>query len=64
MAKELPPSQRRRLERERTAGIDPDDDAAKWLEETEPAPLPPESKTGRKSVTLHRWRQAQLRKPR
>jgi hypothetical protein len=62
VGKELPPSQRRRLERERNLGLDPEDEAAKWIEEhapTQPAPTP---KAGRKSVTLHRWRQAQQRK--
>jgi hypothetical protein len=58
------PSQRRRLERERTMGLDPTDDAAKWIEQNDAAPPPPGSKSSRKSKTLHRWRQAQLRKPR
>jgi hypothetical protein len=64
VGKELPPSQRRRLERERTLGLDPEDEAAKWIEEHDPVPPTAEPKAGRKSVTLHRWRQAQLRKPR
>jgi hypothetical protein len=64
MAKDLPPSQRRRLERERTLGLDPSDEAAKWIEEHGAPPPAPEPKAGRKSKTLHRWRQAQLRKPR
>jgi hypothetical protein len=64
VGKELPPSQRRRLERERTLGLDPEDEAAKWIEENAPERPAPEPKAGRKSVTLHRWRQAQLRKPR
>jgi hypothetical protein len=63
MADNLPPSQRRRLERERTLGLDPADDAAQWIEEHDPAP-PPESKKRRKAKALHRWRQEQLRKPR
>ena len=42
-------------------GLEPDDDAAKWLEQADPAPPPAVPKAARKSVTLHRWRQAQLR---
>jgi hypothetical protein len=64
MAKDLASSRRRRLDRERTLGLDPTDEAAKWIEEHDPAPPAPEPKAGRKSKTLHRWRQAQLRKPR
>jgi hypothetical protein len=62
MTREPHPSQRRRLERERTAGLDPTDEASEWLashDAPRPAPAP---KAGRKSVTLHRWRQAQERK--
>jgi hypothetical protein len=62
MAKEPHPSQRKRLERERTMGLDPKDDASTWLTEHDPPPTAPEPKAGRKSVTLHRWRQAQQRK--
>jgi hypothetical protein len=64
MANDLPPPQRRRLERERTLGLDPADDAAKWIEEHDASPPPLESKARRKSKALHRWRQAQLRRPR
>jgi hypothetical protein len=62
MAKDLPPAQRRRLERERTMGLDPADEAARWIEAHDPTPPAPVPKAGRKSKTLHRWRQAQLRK--
>jgi hypothetical protein len=62
MAKEPQPSQRRRLERERTAGLDPTDEASEWLAGHDPPPPAPAPKAGRKSVTLHRWRQAQARK--
>jgi hypothetical protein len=48
-------------ERERTAGLDPDDDAARWLAEHDPKPEPPPSKSAHKSKTLHRWRQRQQR---
>lgn len=43
-------------ERERLAGLDPSDEAARWLAEhdAEPAPAPP--KSARKSKALHRWR--------
>ena len=64
MANELPPSQRRRLERERTMGLDPTDEAAKWIEGHDASPPPATSKSSQKSKALHRWRQAQLRKPR
>jgi hypothetical protein len=49
----------RRADRERQAGLDPDDDAARWLEEHDPKPPPPESKSRFKSRELHRWRRAQ-----
>jgi hypothetical protein len=64
VANNLPPSQRRRLERERTLGLDPTDEAAKWIDEHDAPPPVPESKTSQKSKALHRWRQAQLQKPR
>ena len=44
-------------ERERTAGLDPDDEAARWLREHDPPPEPTESKSARKSKELHKWRQ-------
>jgi hypothetical protein len=44
-------------ERERAAGLDHDDDAARWLAENEPKPEPPQSKSAFKSKALHRWRQ-------
>ena len=47
-------------ERERAAGLDPDDEAARWLEEHDPAP-PAAPKAASKSKTLHRFRQEQLR---
>jgi hypothetical protein len=48
-------------ERERTAGLDPDDEAARWLEEHDPKPEPQPPKGAFKSKTLHRWRQRQQR---
>ena len=47
----------KRGERERAVGVDPEDEAARWLEEHDPKPPPPESKSRFKSKELHRWRQ-------
>jgi hypothetical protein len=44
-------------ERERAVGLDPDDDAARWLDEHDPKPPPATPKSARKSKALHRWRQ-------
>ena len=52
---------RRRGEREREHGLDPEDEAARWLIEHDPPPQPPESKSAFKSKDLHRWRQRQKR---
>ena len=52
---------KRRGERERQAGLDPADDAARWLEEQDPPPAPPPSKSRFKSKELHRWREQQKR---
>ena len=52
---------RKRAEREREAGLNPDDDAARWLEEHDPKPKPEPPKSIGKSKALHRWRQGQGR---
>ena len=50
---------KRRGERERRVGLDPEDEATRWLEEHDPPPKPPESKSKFKSTALHRWRERQ-----
>lgn len=47
----------KRGERERAVGLDPEDEAARWLEEHDPKPPPPVPKSVTKSKALHRWRQ-------
>jgi hypothetical protein len=51
----------RMREREASAGLEPDDEAARWLDEHDPAPPPKTPKSAKKSVTLHRFRQRQDR---
>jgi hypothetical protein len=51
----------RRGERERQAGLEPDDDAARWLAEHDPPVAPAPPKAARKSKALHRFRQQQGR---
>jgi hypothetical protein len=43
-------------ERERAAGLEPDDDAARWLAEHDPPPEPTRPKSQAKSKALHQWR--------
>lgn len=43
-------------ERERTVGLDPEDDAARWLAEHDPPPSPRVPKRSVKNKTLHRWK--------
>jgi hypothetical protein len=52
---------RKQGERERSLGLDPEDEAARWLEEHDPEPQAEPPKAERKSKTLHRWRQRQQR---
>ena len=44
-------------DRERVIGLDPDDDAGRWLREHDPPPAPETPKSATKSKLLHRWRQ-------
>lgn len=44
-------------ERERSAGLDADDEAARWLAEHDPTPEPATPKSARTNKALHRWRQ-------
>jgi hypothetical protein len=46
-------------ERERSAGLESDDAAARWLDEHEPKEQPKAPKAARKSKLLHQWRQQQ-----
>jgi hypothetical protein len=46
-------------DRERAVGLEPDDEASRWLAEHDPEPSPPTPKAARKSKTLHRWRRQQ-----
>jgi hypothetical protein len=48
-------------ERERTVGVDPEDEAARWLEEHDPPPPEPEPKAAKKSKAVHRFRQRRER---
>jgi hypothetical protein len=43
-------------ERERNAGLDPDDEAARWLDEHDPKPPPAVPKSVSKNRLLHQWR--------
>ena len=52
---------KRRAERERQVGLDSEDAASRWLEQRDPPPAPPESKSRFKSKDLHRWRERQKR---
>jgi hypothetical protein len=52
---------RRLGEKERATGLDPDDEAAQWLSEHDPAPPPATPKSVGKSKHLHRWKQQQQR---
>jgi hypothetical protein len=46
----------RRGERERAAGLEPDDEAGRWLAEHDPPPAPAAPKAAHKNKALHQWR--------
>ena len=46
----------RMRERERNVGLEPDDEAAKWLGEHDPEPPPQTPKAASKNKVLHQWR--------
>lgn len=46
-------------ERERTVGLDPEDDATRWLDEHDAPPKPRPPKSAGKSKALHQWRRRQ-----
>jgi hypothetical protein len=52
---------KKRAERERAVGVEPDDAAAQWLEEHDPPPKPQTPKAASKSKVLHQWRQRRQR---
>jgi hypothetical protein len=52
---------KRRGERERQIGLDPEDEATRWLEEHDAPPAAPPPKSKFKSKELHRWRQREQR---
>ena len=51
----------KRAERERAVGLEPDDVAARWLDENDPKPVPAPPKSAKKSKAVHRFRQRQSR---
>jgi hypothetical protein len=48
-------------ERERTVGLDPEDEATRWLNEHDPPPTQGAPKAAGKSKALHQWRERQRR---
>jgi hypothetical protein len=56
-----PRAVQRMREREAVVGLEPEDDAAKWLAQHDPPAPRATPKAAKKSVTLHRFRQRQGR---
>jgi hypothetical protein len=54
-------SVKRMREREQNVGIDPEDEAARWLSEHDPTPPPAVPKAARKSKLLHQFRAREKR---
>lgn len=48
---------RKLTERERTVGLEANDETARWLNEHDRKPPPAPPKSAHKSKLLHRWRQ-------
>jgi hypothetical protein len=48
-------------ERVRSVGLEPEDDATRWLDEHDPPPKPQPPKAASKSKALHQWRRRQER---
>lgn len=51
----------KRAARERAVGLEPDDPAARWLEDNDPKPVPAPPKAAKKSKAVHRFRERQSR---